>query len=78
MSAIKINKLTSDEIQELNVHAAQRKMLENNNLLIDLEGEIFDWTGTLGEARTELDKRKSMKSMIVEIQRALKAVISNG
>ena len=77
MTEIHIKKLTSEEIQELNVHAAQRLMLENNNTLIDLEGEIFDWTGKLGEARIELDRRKSKKSMIVEIQRALKAVSSN-
>lgn len=75
---MKIQKLTSQEIQELNVHAAQQRMLENNNLLIDLEGEIFDWTGKLGEARIELDRRKSMKSTIVEMQRALKVVVNNG
>ena len=75
---IKLQKLSAEDIKELNVHAAQRMMLENNNKLIDLEGEIFDWTGKLGEARIELDRRKSMKSMVVEIQRALKAVIGSG
>ena len=75
---MEIQKLTSQEIQELNVHKAQQRMLENNNLLIDLEGEIFDWTGKLGEARIELERRKSMKSTIVEMQRAIKAVIQSG
>ena len=75
---IKINKLSSEEIQELNVHSASRLMLENTNLLIDLEKELFDATRNLGEWRIKCEQLKSYKSAIVETNRALKAVISNG
>ena len=75
---MKINKLTAQEIQELNVHAAQRMMLENTNLLVNLEKELFDATRNLGEWRIKVEQFKSYKSAIVETNRALKAVISNG
>lgn len=74
----KIQKLTAQEIQELNVHAAQRMMLENTNLLIDLEKELFDATRNLGEWRIKVEQLKSYKSAIVETNRALKAVIQSG
>lgn len=75
---IEIKKLTSQEIQELNVHAAQRLMLENTNLLIDLEKELFDASRNLGEWRIKVEQLKSYKNAIVETSRALKSVISNG
>jgi len=74
----KLKKLTAQEIQELNVHAAQRMTLENTNLLIDLEKELFDATRNLGEARISVEQLKSYKSAIVETNRALKSVSSNG
>jgi len=75
---IKLNRLTAQEIQELNVHAAQRIILENTNLLIDLEKDLFDATGKLGEWRIKCEQLKSYKSAIVETNRALKSVIQNG
>jgi len=74
----KIQKLTAQEIQELNVHAAQRRALENNNLLIDLEKELFDVTRDLGECRIKEAQLKSYKSTLVEINRAIKSVIQSG
>jgi len=74
----RLKKLTAQEIQELNVHAAQRMMLENTNLLIDLEKELFDASRQLGEARIKVEQLKSYKSAIVETNRALKAVIQSG
>jgi len=73
-----IQKLTAQEIQELNVHAAQRMMLENINLLIDLEKELFDATRNLGEGRIKVEQLKNYKNTIVETNRALKAVIQSG
>lgn len=74
----KIQKLTAQEIQELNVHAAQRMMLENTNLLIDLEKELFDATRNLGECRIKCEQLKSYKSTLVETNRALGKVIQSG
>lgn len=78
MSAINIKKLTSEEIQELNVTAAQQRILENTNLIIDLEKELFDEIRKLGEARIKVEQLKSYKSALVETNRAIKVVISNG
>ncbi len=75
---MEIQKLTAQEIQELNVHAAQRMILENTNLLIDLEKELFDATRNLGECRINVEQLKSYKSAIIETNRALKAVIQSG
>jgi len=75
---MEIKKLTSQEIQELNVHAAQRMMLENTNMLIDLEKELFDATRNLGEWRIKVEQLKSYKSAIVETNRALKGVVQSG
>jgi len=74
----RLKKLTAQEIQELNVHAAQRMMLENINLLIDLEKDLFDASRQLGEARIKVEQLKSYKSAIIETNRALKSVIENG
>jgi len=76
--SIHIKKLSSEEIQELNVHAAQRLMLENTNMLIDLEKELFDASRELGEARIKVEQLKSYKSSIVETNRALKSVVQGG
>ena len=75
---MEIQKLTAQEIQELNVHAAQRMMLENTNLLIDLEKDLFDATRNLGEWRIKVEQLKSYKSAIIETNRALKSVIQSG
>lgn len=75
---IQVKKLTAQEIQELNVHAAQKMMLENTNLLIDLEKDLFDATRNLGEWRIKVEQLKSYKSAIVETNRALKSVIQSG
>jgi len=71
-------KLTPEEIQELNVHAAQRILAQNSNLLIDLDNELFIATQKMGEARIKVDQLKHKKNTIIEQNRALKSVISNG
>lgn len=78
MNVPKIKKLTSQEIQELNTYAAQRLMLENTNMLIDLEKELFDATRNLGEWRIKVEQLKSYKSAIVETNRAIKSVVQSG
>jgi hypothetical protein len=75
---ITINKLTPQEIQELNVHAAQRILAENTNILNDINNALFIATQKLGEARIEVEQLKNAKNTIVEINRALKAMIQNG
>jgi len=71
-------KLTPEEIAELNVHAAQRILAQNSNLLIDLDNELFIATQKMGEARIKVDQLKHRKNTIIEQNRALKSVISNG
>ena len=78
MNEIPINKLTAEEIQELNKYAAQKIILENVNLIADIEKQIFNLTGKVGMARIELDQVKSAKKTIIEQNRALKSVISSG
>ena len=75
---INIKKLTAGEIKELNVHAAQKLMLENTNMLIDLEAELFEASRALGEARIKCEQLKSYKSAIVETNRAIGKVIQSG
>lgn len=78
MSAINIKKLTSEEIQELNVHAAQRMIAENVNILADIGSAIFTASGNFGKARIELEQLKHYKDIITEQNRALKSVVSSG
>ena len=74
----KIQKLTPQEIQELDIHAAQRILANNSNLLIDLGNALFVASQKLGEARIEVEQLKHYKDVITEQNRALKSVISGG
>ena len=74
----KIQKLTPQEIQELDIHAAQRILANNSNLLIDLGNALFIASQKLGEARIEVEQLKHYKDVITEQNRALKSVISGG
>ena len=73
----KIQKLTPQEIQELDVSAAQRILASNSNLLIDLGNALFLASQKLGEARIEVEQLKHYKDVITEQNRALKSVITN-
>jgi hypothetical protein len=75
---MEIPELTLEEIQELNVHAAQRKLLEITRLLTQLNGEMFVSAQELGNARVRVEQQKNTKNTLIEIARALKAVIQNG
>ena len=75
---IEIKKLTPEEIQELNVHAAQRLLAENSNILVDIGNALFVATRKLGEARIEVEQLKHYKDVVTEQNRALKSVISHG
>mgnify|MGYP007124207018 CR=1 FL=1 len=74
----KIQKLTPQEIQELDVSAAQRILASNSNLLIDLGNALFVASQKLGEARIEVEQLKHYKDVVTEQNRALKSVISGG
>jgi len=75
---MEIKKLTPDEIQELSVDAAQRVIAENTSILSDIDNEMFIAVGELGESRIKVEQLKNNKSTIIEINRALKSVISGG
>jgi len=50
----------------------------NSNLLIEIDNEMFLALRELGEARIKVEQLKNKKSTIIEQNRALKSVISNG
>ena len=75
---MEINKLTAQEIAELDTGVAMRRLEENINLMIDVDKAMFDATSELGKWRIEVEKLKAMKSSLIEINRALKVVIQNG
>ena len=74
----KIQKLTSQEIQELSFDRALRIIEENTNTLGDIEAELFDEIGHLGKHKIAVDQLKSLKVTIIEMNRALKTVVENG
>ncbi len=73
-----IQKLTTQEIQELKYDAAMRIIEQNTNTLMDIENELFNEIGELGKHRIAVEQLKSLKSTIIEQNRGLKAVIQNG
>ena len=75
---MEIKKLTPEEIQELNVHAAQRILAENSNLLVDIGNALFVASRELGEAQIKMAQLKHYKDVIVEQNRAIKSVIGHG
>jgi hypothetical protein len=74
----KIKKLTPEEIQELNNHAAQRIIAHNSNLLADIGNALFVASQELGEAQIKVAQLKHYKDVITEQNRALKSVIKDG
>ena len=74
----KIQRLTAEEIQELKFDQVLRIIAENTNTLADIEDELFNEIGELGKHQIIVSQLKSLKSCIVEQQRALKSVIANG
>jgi len=74
----RIQKLTAEQIRELNVDEAQRIISENVNTLADVEAELFDSIGEYGKWKIKVEQLKSLKSTIVEMNRGLGKVVSNG
>jgi len=75
---MEIQKLTIEKIQTLQVDAAMRIIAANSNLLIEVNNEMFTALNELGQARIKVEVLKEKKSTIIEQNRALKTVISNG
>lgn len=78
MPKMEIQKLTIEEIQTLQVDAAMRVIASNSNLLVEINNEMFTALNELGQARIKVEVLKEKKSSIIEQNRALKTVISNG
>lgn len=74
----KIQKLTAQQIQELQFEKALRIIEENTNTLGDIEQALFDAIGELGKWRIKVEQLKSLKNMIIEQNRALGIVVKNG
>lgn len=75
---MEVQKLTPEEIQTLQVEAAQRILANNVNLLAENNNEMFIALGELGEARIKVEQLKNKKSIIIEQNRALRTVVQNG
>jgi len=75
---MEIQQLTIEEIQSLQVDAAMRIIAINSNLLVEVNNEMFTALNGLGQARIKVEVLKEKKSTIIEQNRALKTVISNG
>ena len=75
---INIKKLSSEEINELNVHAAQKVLANNSNILVDIGNELYDATAELGKARIRVEQLKHYKDIVTEQNRALKSVMQGG
>lgn len=73
-----IKKLTAQEIVELQIEQALRIIEENSNTLGDIEKALFDEIGESGKHRIIVEQLKSLKAMIVEQNRSLGKVVSNG
>jgi len=71
-------KLSAQEITELQADKIMRIIAENSNVLADIEREMFDALMELGKWRIKVEQLKSLKSMVIEQNRALKTVIQNG
>jgi len=74
----KINKLTSQEIKELQVDKALRIVEQNTNILADIEQALFDSIGELGKWKIKVEQLKSLKNTVIEQNRGLGVVIKNG
>lgn len=74
----KINKLSAQEIQELSFDRALRIIEENSNTLADVGAELFDEIGEAGKHNIRVDQLKSLKTTLIEMNRALKSVVQNG
>jgi hypothetical protein len=74
----KINKLTSQEIKELQVDKALRIVEANTNILADIEQALFDAIGELGKWKIKVEQLKSLKNTVIEQNRGLGVVVKNG
>ena len=74
----KINKLSAQEIQELSFDRALRIIEENSNTLADVGAELFDEIGEACKNNIRVDQLKSLKTTLIEMNRALKSVVQNG
>jgi len=74
----KIQKLTPEEMQELNVHRIQQILVNNSNLLADIGNALFIASQEAGEAKIKEVQLKYYKDVITEQNRALKSAISHG
>lgn len=78
MENYNFQKLTAREIQELQADKAMRVIEINCNNLADVEKELFDVIAERGKYQIREQQLKSLKSMIIEQNRALKTVVQNG
>ena len=75
---VKIPQLTAQQIAELDVYAAQKQLAKITVLLAKLDSEMFEAVQVLGNARVKVEQLKNTKNSLVEISRALKAVVQSG
>lgn len=74
----KIQTLSAEQIQTLQVDAAARIIGTNLELLTQLNQEIAEAQVKVGHAQIELNQLKNDKSTIIEINRNLKVICQAG
>ena len=75
---MKIQKLTKEEIETLQVDAVLRLLGGFTNQLIDLNAEISQAIIARGRVDIKLQQLKNDKQSLVEICRNIKVMVSNG
>ena len=80
-----ITRLTKEEINELDLAAAQRMAGQNINNLIEVESHLFEAVKRLSKSKMQVEQDKmevetwkNKKTVIIEINRSLKTIISGG
>ena len=72
---MKIQTLTPDEIQSLQVDSALRLLGTYSAQLVEVNQEISNAIIELGQAKMRVDRLKSDKLTLVELMRAMKVII---
>ncbi len=78
MEEAMLEKLTVEEIATLQVEACQGILLRNVNRLADINNKMFTILAEKGKYAIEEAQLKNEKTIMIEQNRALKAVIESG
>jgi len=70
-----VQPLSPEEIETLDVAAAQRRMAQNANALIEINVVLMRAEYELSKWRSLVTRAKGLKSTVIEVNRALKSLL---